>query len=637
MKLKKFITLDYKSAKCVRVDLSDNMVNTLIGVNDCGKSTLLKSLKLFFDDKASVSFESESTKRSVLSNTPLTKKEFDEVFTREGLPIFNLYDENMLGILCIFEIDKDRTINELEDLNVSPHLQYVLNDKKEGDTVPILRIFSASGNKSSYHIVANDSVDNEGVGLELWNQTQAALKQKQADSGIKDADIVNRNATGPLKNIERAFAIYEKISTSPIWSTYASIKKDSALLPAFRYLDWNITTQEINQITSDIIQPIINSRLKSIQTKVNTERDEINTEANAALEKIYKKYASSLPASITGINANVNLGLQTSVTELFVEKSTSDKKIYLEDQGDGVRRQISLGLIKALAQESLEEGEKQKKFIWCFDEPETHLFPQAQRDLADSLSLLAKTSFQVLVSTHSTLFVDRSSLSDISLLSLQDGYTVIQTTGATEDIYTSLGVRNSDFLFYDRFIAVEGPTEHGVFNHFYKLVYGKNLADDGIQLINLSGKGNISNQERLMGEIFNDFQKQEDITLYAIDKDTGRQGTNVVLIGTTADFEDSISDEVWINILTDYCKVEITQDQMNDFRADISIMDHNKKLHIMLASYVAEKKEQDENVQYLPSKGDALADMLIERLTDAAQVPLDVKTVFERARQGLIV
>lgn len=634
MKLRKFITINYKSARNVEVELSSNKVRTLIGVNDCGKSSVLRALKLFFDEKPAVFFESDSTKRSILSNTPLSKDELDSVLTNEGLPVFGSYDKDMVGILCVFEIDKSYTIDDLDDMGISPHLQCAIDKLNVGDPLYLLRMFNASGEKSSYFMLTPDALDNDGGSLELWNQNQASIKAKQAEAGIADSEVENRNSAGALKNVERAFAIYKKIGTTLQWTTYTTLKKDSELFPVFRYLDWNITTEELNQIATDIIKPIIDSKVKSIQAQINTERDKINIEANGALKSIYDKYSTALPASITGINANVNFGLQQSVTELFVEKSTSDKKIHLDDQGDGIKRQIGLGLIKALAEESISDGDETKKFIWCFDEPETHLFPQAQRDLANSLFKLAQSQFQVIVSTHSTLFVDKSSLSDISLMSLKEGYTLIKSTTATEDIYASLGVRNSDFLFYDRFMAVEGATEYGCFNHLYKLIYEHDLSVDGIQLIHLDGKDNASNQERLMAEIFSDFQKQEDITVYVLDKDSARTGDNIVLIGEIADLEDSLSNDVWISLIKDTCNLDIAAEEIDAMRLNISVTDAESKLHKMLSKHIATKKAGDDSIEYLPSKGD-LGAAIVKSVNKIEDVPNSIKEAFEKIRAGI--
>ena len=197
-----------------------------------------------------------------------------------------------------------------------------------------------------------------------------------------------------------------------------------------------------------------------------------------------------------------------------------------------------------------------------------------------------------------------------------------------------MGVKNSDFLFYDRFLAVEGPTEYGSFNHFYKLIYKSDLSADGIQLINLQGKDNRDNQRRLMEQIFEDFQKQEDITIYALDKDSRVSQDNVVLVGEVADIEDAFSNDIWMSIVNTYCGASITVEKLDEMRSNISITEKDKKLHIMLAKYVAEQKEQNDAISYLPTKGE-LAEVLMKYVDDESKIPKSIKCVFEKVRQGL--
>src|SRR5690606_4744278 len=91
-------------------------------------------------------------------------------------------------------------------------------------------------------------------------------------------------------------------------------------------------------------------------------------------------------------------------------------------------------------------------YIWAFDEPETHLYPSAQREFFDILRNISKDNVQTLISTHSTVFVDKSKIKTISSVSQEDdGYSTINYCKDVDTIHESLGVKNSDFLFYDKF------------------------------------------------------------------------------------------------------------------------------------------------------------------------------------------
>jgi putative ATP-dependent endonuclease of OLD family len=628
MKLASYSIFNYKSARNVHISLDDAVVRTFIGVNDCGKSTLLHALKAFFEDKPIV-FESGSSKKTLLSNSPLSSIEFNKFLTLNGLAEFNIFDEKKILILCKFQLESQLTVDQLE--KYSAQLQCILAKLKVGGFIHILKVFSVENMKGDYYILGEDFLDENSEPSELWIQNQTTIKSAQKSYEISNSDVENRNNAGIPKNIELILAIHEKAILFATWSKF-DYKKDVSLFPVFKFLDWNIGSDEINQLTEQAIRPIINELVAPIEASLLAGSDSINTEANKKLKALYDTYSKYLPESITGISTNVKVSLQPSVTELFVEKNTADKKIHIDEQGDGIRRQIGLGLIRAIAVESLDEKDNEIKYIWCFDEPETHLYPEAQRILASSLNLLAKSSFQVLVSTHSTMFVDKSTLSSISRVQLDNFYTTVETTTITDDIHESLGVRNSDFLFYDRFIAVEGATEYGLMDHMYQLIYETTLSQDGIQLINLGGASNSDVCSSLLKDIFLDFKKIDDMTIYAFDRDTAKSGKNVVLVGDVADFEDEISDEVWIRAVSDDCGIVIDKEKLSELRALISTTDANKKFWNILNRYISAETKA---VQTLSAKGQALAVLLKSHITDEKDVPNSIKEIFNLARKVL--
>ena len=69
MFLTKLIILNYKSAKSINLDFSKDDPNVFIGINDCGKSTILKAVELLLGDKPFFNFSRDSSAKSDLSNT----------------------------------------------------------------------------------------------------------------------------------------------------------------------------------------------------------------------------------------------------------------------------------------------------------------------------------------------------------------------------------------------------------------------------------------------------------------------------------------------------------------------------------------------------------------------------------------
>jgi putative ATP-dependent endonuclease of OLD family len=460
----------------------------------------------------------------------------------------------------------------------------------------------------------------------LWNQKQNDLKALQSTLGIDDSSIPNQNRRGGLKNIERINVIYESMAVEPMWSRY-DFKKDRGFFPSFQYLDWDISIDQLQSLITTAIGSSIDQSIKDIQAEVNQKQDAVNKVANDKLSELFEKYSDHLPKSITGLSANINIPLAKNTTEVFVSKDTSDKQIHIADQGDGIKRQIGLGLIRAIAEESVEDDSDNTKYIWVFDEPETHLYPQAQRELAETLRELSGNKFQIVLSTHSITFVDKTKLKDVYKTELKGGYTQILSTEDTEDALNTLGVRNSDFLFYDKFLAVEGATEYHLLDHFHQLIHSTTLSDVGVRTVSLGGESNREHYKKVLKDIIGDYRKPDDAIVYLLDKDTGATGDNIYLVGDVADFEDSIANDVWIAAIKNECGVDITTDQLNDMRSKIDASKKDTKLCKQIAAYIAADTGRS---NYLNSKGEALAADLKKHITDASQIPQAFKDAFSK-------
>jgi predicted ATP-dependent endonuclease of OLD family len=77
-------------------------------------------------------------------------------------------------------------------------------------------------------------------------------------------------------------------------------------------------------------------------------------------------------------------------------------------------------LVKWAAFKNITAGITGKRFLWAFDEPETHLFPAAQRAFFEAIKKLSGTSVQCVISTHSTVFIDRTKMKHIKSFNLKD-------------------------------------------------------------------------------------------------------------------------------------------------------------------------------------------------------------------------
>jgi putative ATP-dependent endonuclease of OLD family len=108
-----------------------------------------------------------------------------------------------------------------------------------------------------------------------------------------------------------------------------------------------------------------------------------------------------------------------------------------------------------------------------------------------SLKQIARSGGQIMLSTHSPIFIDRRGRGDLHLVQREDGEASIRTID--EDYLSAveeLGARNSDILQSDFIIYTEGPSDAAILE-----VVAQEYVDDwehkNVTIQHLGGTGNI--------------------------------------------------------------------------------------------------------------------------------------------------
>jgi len=236
---------------------------------------------------------------------------------------------------------------------------------------------------------------------------------------------------------------------------------------------------------------------------------------------------------------------------------------------------------------------------------------------------LSKGVFQTFISTHSTVFVDRSQLDTIRKVQLEDKYTSISICSSVTDVHESLGIKNSDLLFYDVFIAGEGDSEEILIPHFYQLYFGRSIEEDSIQIINLGGESKWRERKELFEQILRDYKSPDECLFCVLDKDTNLDEKNIYLVGDY-DIEDSISNKYWIQLLRDKCGLEFAAVDLKIIR-DQMTSNKDKKFHKLLRDKVAEESKRTD---YLPSKKNC-AHYMREYIKDKKAIPEGIAKLFK--------
>ena len=172
----------------------------------------------------------------------------------------------------------------------------------------------------------------------------------------------------------------------------------------------------------------------------------------------------------------------------FIVSLSDDRvdDVKIANRGAGTQNNLIIALFRLTA-ELAAEG----YLILAMEEPENSLHPKAQRQLLSVIQEISVKS-QVIVTTHSPVFIDRSRFENNVLMTrTADGNTVAKTFDVSllDQVRTDLGIRASDALLKgggNCAILVEGSTEEDGFPTFMEMCEMSEF-HLGIAIINMDG------------------------------------------------------------------------------------------------------------------------------------------------------
>lgn len=630
MILKQVSVFNFQSLQNVNINMEADFPTIFVGINDSGKSVILKAIGLLLNLTPQFAFQRDASAKRDLSNKVVPKESLVATFTSNGLPLLD-YSEEQAIIVGKFALEPSDFSEDVTG-GLSEQLLWTI-ERATDSTLWLTKVFNNTAGSSDVYLLSQDGDSSSGGLQELWSKGSKELTALRKKASITDEDVANLNKTGRFKNIEQIRALYSHANLEKKWCKYLEYKKDIGYFPQYRYLGWEFSLEDLKKIATDAMKGIIDQHTSNVRKVAGTEASEAQKEVNEALEAYASLLKEDVP-TLTGLKTNLIFDVKPAVSDILVNKINADGDIHLDSQGEGVKRQIWFALIRIAAiKASATQGPSRHQFLWCFDEPETHLYPAAQRKFFDALTTLSGTTIQVALSTHSTIFTDRASLHSIKNVILEQGYTNVGTCSSTDDILNALQAKNSDFLFYDKFLIVEGDTESELIPYLYRLLKGRSLDGNGIQLMNLGGKDKRAESITAIRNIFNGFRKPDQCIVLLLDGDAkhGALPTNGMMVRYVGkqDIEDSISSDVWMKLLG---KVDldsmISKERLEEIKSEIpeTPTQSNQKFFSRLKAELINTAGQDGASQRVidnyPQKGKQLGRLLNQCITtpDGSQV-----------------
>ena len=225
------------------------------------------------------------------------------------------------------------------------------------------------------------------------------------------------------------------------------------------------------------------------------------TEFSEALRGAVKGFVHSLAVDFSAYDPN------NYAKSLRIYAKEGDNVRGFEEFGTGEQQVLLMAFVKAYMQVFAAEN-----FILIIEEPEAHLHPLAQKWLKEYIVEMCSSGIQVVVSTHSTDFIDAEYLDGLVRVFKEGGTTkTVQLTPESlaafcveagvpanrinaanvVDFYaTKLFSDQLKGMFAETIILVEGATEYFAIPEFLKRC-GFSLAEHGMEIVNCRGKDAI--------------------------------------------------------------------------------------------------------------------------------------------------
>lgn len=512
MKIKKLTIYNFRGINKLE-GLEVSNLNTFVGKNDSGKSTILHALNCFFDEK-------NFNEKDVFKGKSKTEKTSIEISFESPVVIDDLAldSESLITIKKDFEIinGKEKSTSYYKCYDFVEENYQDLWNKKEVDLNALIEELGAIPEKSGRG-------KKNVIRIDQIKKTLKTITRKDKYNLLGDF----------VKNLEKT---YDELSL-PEYSLFEAEQDLSIESTGFQ----------------SQFKPIITAFFES--TKIKTDEIEKGLKENLSIEfeeirKFMVKNVSNLKkfSPITEFDWSKSL----KKFDLNLEFDDGGYDISISHKGTGFKRLLMVAYFEYLANKKAARNQ-----IFAIEEPETYLHPSAQEDLLNSIIKISENS-QFLLTTHSPIFAGATD-GDNSILVTKDENGISHYEKGTENIIlkiiSELGIRpDYNLIKQAKFLVfVEGKDDVMFLNIIAQKILNKNLIADRIVCI-IGGGSSLANYADL------DLFKQINGANYAVlvDGDNGNEikQKEKEKIKTRCDLDSAIFYKLSKREIENYCHPE---------------------------------------------------------------------------------
>ncbi|QXE01951.1 AAA family ATPase [Terribacillus sp. DMT04] len=508
-------------------------INTLIGENSSGKSNALYAIRLLLDESLPINatklleqdFNQNITEWK--GHWIVLKLTFKDLDVSEAASFLAHHsqdvraDEESVGTYALYYRPNKSVRNKLYEFTKRlEKLQQTGEDITEvkSDLKLFLKEITLKDYESVFTCRINADFNDEQQYKDLVGDFENGIFPNPEEDNNLALGNISPHITLIKKEISCTFV-------KALRNVIAELKqkKSSPLLQLLRG-----TTKDIEIIEAEKIK----KQVQDLNSDIS-ELDEISLLTN--------KIKASLNRTL-GYTYSPNVNIKSELPEevetllqsltLWVGDDSNSNQGKLDDLSLGGANLIYITL-KLLEYEFYQDQEEKAAHFLLIEEPEAHIHTHVQKTLFEKYHF---ENTQVIITTHSTHISSASKIDSMNILIKEKGYTQVcqPSNGLDSDtckrIERYLDATRSNLLFAKGVILVEGDAELILIPAMFKAVFGLNLDEIGVSVINMSSTvfehvASLFDDIRIHRKcaIITDLDKSIEVLPYNPDDDTKEQ------------------------------------------------------------------------------------------------------------------
>lgn len=305
--------------------------------------------------------------------------------------------------------------------------------------------------------------------------------------------------------------------------------------------------------------------------------DDVKSEIAAVESELVEELRQYLPA-VKGMHFAIedwSLERLVSVGDVEIDDGANT---LLQQKGDGFKSLFAISLLQYISKQRYG-----KNLIFGIEEPEAHLHSSAIYEIKSTLRDLA-TSFQVIITTHSPILIQRDDIPANVIVEGVDSSEFSSTTRSAEslsDIRRSLGIRaHENMTTAEVVLVVEGASEETALPSILGTL-NSNLADafsaGRARVLSAGGASNIPSVVRALARdaatclVFVDSDNEGATVADKVRNSGLLQPTDVFRVParegfTETEFEDLIKPSIYLQALCEVTGITISEDEFLSFQ-----------------------------------------------------------------------